>query len=76
MKTKKLLLALSAVALLVGVVPAQAHDHHYNTHWRHHHDSWRGDRGTVVYQRYPHYGYYRRVAPVIPVPGPIIVVRP
>jgi hypothetical protein len=76
MKTKKLLLALSAIALLAGTVPAQARDHSYNARWHHHHGYWRGDDHAVIYQRYPHYGYYRRSAPVISVPGPVIVVRP
>jgi hypothetical protein len=73
MKTK-ILLAISAVALLAGAMPVQAHDHHRdynrgnNGYWRGHH--------TVVYQNYHHYGYYRPVAPIISVPLPVVVVRP
>jgi hypothetical protein len=73
MKTKRFLLSISAVALLAGMVPAQAHDHHRN-YW-HGNGYWRGHH-QVVYQNYHHYGYYRPVAPIITVPLPVIVVRP
>ncbi len=75
MKTKHFLFAISAAALLAGAVPAHAHDSHRD-HWHGGHGYW-SNHHTVIYQNYPHYGYYRPVAPVIPVPiPPVVIVRP